>query len=295
MRLFNTLCLEITARCNRKCKFCPVAYNTRPDERMDMDTISKVLRELAELNYKGRIEFYIYNEPVKDLDHLLWSLDVARELLPRACLMIATNGDYFKSGKDLNQLYEYGLNQLLINCYSSGLYEKRLKWIEELPPDVERDGNIYSVMSSKKKTVQMLDKSKPEEFGTGIFRLVNRAGNIQAFMPALEEPVERMCVKPFRLLNINWRGDALVCCQDYHGEVSYGNVKESTLVNLWNHPVMNTYRQHLLNKDRSLPMCRSCDCHAGAYPNNVPTPTGPCASVQQIETLYESNKKSSPG
>jgi radical SAM protein with 4Fe4S-binding SPASM domain len=78
-----------------------------------------------------------------------------------------------------------------------------------------------------------------------------------------------MCVKPFRMLNINWRGDALVCCQDYHGEVTVGNVRQATLTELWEGPVMTEYRRHLYRKDRSLPLCRYCDCHAGAYPHMV--------------------------
>lgn len=286
MKLFNTLCLEINSRCNRKCSFCPVAYNTRPDERMDLDILNKVFRELNALKYRGRIEFYIYNEPAKDMPWLKEVLTRARANVPRSCLMIASNGDYFKGPEQIKELFDLGLNQLLINCYSPGLYERRLPWLAALPQEIRRDQNVYTVLSSKAKCIEMLDKSKPEEFGTGIFRLVNRAGNIPEFMPALDKPVERMCVKPFRLLNINWRGDALVCCQDYHGRVSYGSAGASTLTQLWQHPVMNEYRRRLLQKDRSLPLCRSCDCHAGAYPANVAQPTGPYASAQQVEALF---------
>lgn len=286
MNLFNTLCLEISAQCNRSCKFCPVAYNDRPDEHMDPSLLTKAAEELAALKYKGRIELYIYNEPVKDKAWLHSCLRLLRDYLPRACLMIATNGDYFKTSDEIYRLYTIGLNQLLINCYSKGLYERRKHWLEELSEDVDRTGSVYSILSSKKRVVQMLDKSNPEEFGTGIFRLINRAGNIPDFIAPLEEPVKRMCVKPFRLLNINWKGEALVCCQDYHGDVSFGNLRSSTLVELWNHPVMNTYRQHLLEHDRSLPLCSACDCHAGAYPHNVPQPGKYAALASEVQALY---------
>jgi hypothetical protein len=175
---------------------------------MDYQLVEKALLELGRLKYRGRIEFYIYNEPVKDREFLLQCLAEARMLVPNSCLMIATNGDYFKSSSDLMDLYNTGLNQLLINCYSKGLYEKRLAWIEQLPHSISRTKSVYSVLSPKTKTVQILDKSNIEEFGGGIFRLVNRAGNIPEFLPPLAQPVERMCVKPFRLLNINWRGEA---------------------------------------------------------------------------------------
>lgn len=295
MKLFNTLCLEINARCNRSCAWCPVAYNTRPDEIMPPDLVFKAFMELGEIEYSGRIELYIYNEPLKDMGRALHTLARARAVVPRACLMIATNGDYIKSASDINRLYDIGLNQLLINCYSPGLYEKRLKWIEELPADVSRTLGVYNNSGPRKRVIQMLDKSNPETFGSGVFRMLNRAGNIPDFLPPLDKPVSRMCVKPFRLLNINWRGEALVCCQDYHGDVAYGNLTDNTLVELWEHPVMNEYRARLLAKDRSLPLCNACDCYAGAYPHNVPQPTGARAGAKAVQSLYAGRQAARAG
>lgn len=289
MKIFNTLCLEINARCNRKCEFCPVAYNVRPDERLDKNLIDKAVKELAALKYKGRVEFYIYNEPLMDLEYLETTIKQFREST-KACLMIATNGDYVRDPKTLLNLYELGVNQILVNCYSKGLYERRQSWQVFLAEHgVKIDKDVYSVKSSKSKIFWMMDKSNPDKFGQGIFRLVNRAGNIPEFIPEISQPVSRMCTKPFRLLNINWRGEALVCCQDYHGTVSFASLKTSTLVEIWNSPVMNEYRRRLLNKDRSLPLCNKCDCHAGAYPNNVDIPTGPFASKESICQLATRN------
>jgi MoaA/NifB/PqqE/SkfB family radical SAM enzyme len=290
VRLFNTLALEITSRCNRSCKFCPVAYNERPDERMEWSLVEKALAELGRLKYRGRVEFYIYNEPMRDREYLLRCVRAARELCPRATLMIATNGDYIKGADDILRLLHEGLNQILINCYSPGVYGKRVKWIASLSSlaSVSTDDGVYSATGPSSRVVQMLDKSDPEEFGQGVFGLINRAGNIPEFLPPTAAPVERMCVKPFRLLNVNWRGEALLCCNDYHGDVSYGNLGESTLEQLWNHPVLVTYRRHLLRKDRSLPLCRECDCHAGAYPGNVDRPglREPGATREEVEAVY---------
>jgi len=289
MRLFNTLAIEITAQCNRRCTFCPVAYNTRPDQYMQWGLFQKIIHELVALDYRGRIEFYIYNEPCKDFDYLIQCLIYARTAL-RACLMIATNGDYLRGSHNIMRLYNAGLNQLLINCYSPGLFERRMPWLAALPAEIVRNGNVYAVLSPHARVVNMLDKSNPAEFGSGIFRLINRAGNIPQFLPALAQPVERMCVKPFRIFNINWQGQALLCCQDYHGALNFGNVRDSTVLELWNHPIMNEYRRRLLKKDRRSPLCNQCDCHAGAYPANVQHPTGPYASKQQIEGAYEAKQ-----
>jgi len=287
MNLFSTLCLEITAACNRKCKFCPVAYNSRPDERMDEALVVKAFEELGQLGYKGRIEFYLYNEPMKDLEYLHWCIALARKHVPASCLMVATNGDYIRTVDQILHLYKLGLNQLLVNCYSPGLFQRRSAWLKELAPVVSFTDSVYLRLSPTKKVFQLLDKSDPNQFGTGVFRLMNRAGNIGSYMPPLKTPVKRMCVKPFRLLNVNWKGEALVCCQDYHGEMSYGSLADSSLQALWVHPVMNEYRRRLLLKDRSLPLCRGCDCYAGAYSHNVSAPAPPYATAQDIEALHK--------
>jgi 8-amino-3,8-dideoxy-alpha-D-manno-octulosonate transaminase len=276
-RLFSTLSLEINALCNRHCVFCPVAYNTRPDDRMSEKLLDKAINELDEMNYRGRVELYIYSEPCKDMEWLLRCLREFRKRVPRVCLMVASNGDYLRGAANIVKLYEAGLNQLIVNCYSPGLYEKRQAWIAELPADVERNGELYSYVSPRKRIVQLMDKSVPAEFGKGIFRLQNRAGNIVQFLPETTAPLERMCVKPFRLLNVDWKGRALICCNDYHAAHSFGNLKDLTLVQLWNHPVMNSYRRELFKKNRNTPMCKTCDCHSGAYPHLVEKPSGPYA------------------
>ena len=289
MKLFNTISVEIGSLCNRKCKFCPVAYNTRPKERMAEQTINAVIKELHHLKYSGRIEWYIYNEPCMEMDWLKQVASYAKEQVPKATQMIATNGDYFKNGSaDLLSLYDYGIQQILVNCYTKGLYAKREHWLEEAKQaGIEVGGAIYSPVPRNKRTLQMLDKSNSETFGSGIFQITNRAGNITDYVPAIQQPLERMCVRPFRILNINWKGEAMVCCNDYHADVPVGSVPKQSLVNLWNSPILNTYREHLLRKDRSLPLCKSCDCHSGAYPANVSSPDGGQAVPQVIHSLYE--------
>lgn len=292
MRLFNTIALEIGARCNRRCAFCPVAYNKRPKEWMDTDAIAEAVSQLAALNYSGRIEWYIYNEPCMDMDRLATAAAIANAGAPRATQMVATNGDYFKNPDGLLAVYETGIQQVLVNCYTEGLYEKRSHWLDAAAEaGINVGGPIYSPVPRNRRTLQMVDKSGPDPFGTGVFAITNRAGNIGQYLAATPEPIARMCVRPFRVLNINWRGEAMVCCNDYHADVEVGRFPETSLQDLWNSPVLNTYRQHLAAKDRSLPLCSTCDCHSGAYPSNVDVPTqASTATPTEIRSRYDARK-----
>ena len=129
VRLFNGVAIEIASKCNRTCYFCPNGYNEREDTFMSEQTVSRLLEELSRLKYKGRIEWYIYNEPTRD-PRLKSFIQQARMQVPSACQMINTNGDYFKSPFDIAALFEAGLNQMQINIYSARDSEEDTKKFE---------------------------------------------------------------------------------------------------------------------------------------------------------------------
>lgn len=288
MRLFNTISVEISAACNRSCKFCPVSVYKRTEELMPEIVFQAIIGELSSLKYSGRFEFYIYNEPLKNKAHFERCVRQAAASLPKATLMVSTNGDYLKSSEEIDWIYSLGIRQVVLNAYTASRYPVFVEWKKQVESRLGGlSENVYSQLPAKQRALKVYDKSNAENFGDGVFALQNRAGSIPAFLPPTKEPVKRMCVKPFRLLNINWRGEALVCCNDYYADVPAGTVPHQTLLQIWNGPVLSAYRQHLISKDRSLPLCRTCDCHAGAYPANVDSShRGSVASPQEIEETY---------
>ena len=291
MKLFTTIAVEIGSACNRSCKFCPVSVAKRNDELMPPNVFAAIVNNLADLNYKGRIELYIYNEPMKHREHLADCVARFRKAVPGATLMVSTNGDYMKSWRDLAWLYEIGIRQVVLNAYTAKRYPVFKDWEDELHAEgsVQWTDNVYSKIPKNQFGLKVYDKSDPDEFGGGVFAIQNRAGAIPDFLPATKEPVKRMCVKPFRMLNINWNGQAMICCNDYYGDVPAGQVPQETLQDIWFGKVFTLYRRKLLNKDRSLPLCRTCDCHSGAYPANVgePSKDSPEADIGALEIEYK--------
>ena len=287
MRLFNTISIEISAACNRRCTFCPVSVYQRAEELMSEVTYGAILGELAALKYRGRVEFYIYNEPLKNADHFERCARQASSLL-KATLMVSTNGDYMKNVDSLRWLYDLGINQVVLNAYTAKRYPVFLEWRAQYE---QAHGKLSDVVYQKiprgSRSLKIYDKSDNDTLGSGVFSFQNRAGSVPAFLPAPKSPLKRMCVKPFRLLNINWRGEAMVCCNDYYADVPIGKVPDQSLVEIWNGPVLSAYRRKLLSEDRSLPLCRTCDCHSGAYPANVDRDAGAeIATEELIEEIY---------
>jgi len=272
MRLFNALALEITSSCNRRCKFCPVSYSPRKHERLPWHLIEKACEELVVLRFKGRLALCIYNEPLKDKDYLLEVLEYFKKKAPRITLMVATNGDYLTGARGINELFDAGLNQLMLNGYT----KKRFKMLSGWAAKVPKLGayNIYGTTPRCARNLVVCDKSDISKLTRGLLRFQNRAGAVPGFLPPMKSPLKKMCVKPFRMLNINWEGQGVLCCNDYYGEVVLGNFFEKSLEQIWDSPILNMYRKALLEKDRSLPLCCYCDSVVGAYPHLVDTNFG---------------------
>ncbi len=280
MKQFSTICIEIGSKCNRKCKFCPNAYFERPNELMSEDVLCTILNQLNQ--YTGRIELYIYNEPMLHPD-IHGIIEAVRANCPRACIMIATNGLNICTKNAIKLLYKSGLNQLQINCYDSeeqfNLYQELINFI----PWIDQTKSIYLGASSKSQICCVTNKSDMRSI-VGTTKLSNRSGLTKEFIESTDKPLQKMCVKPFRLLNINWKGDAIICCNDYFGNVTPGNVLNKALDELWNSELFNIYRKTLLQRNRDLPLCKDCDSFAGVYVGNI-VPADP------IENFLEKQKK----
>jgi len=266
-QLFTTISIEIGSLCNRKCWFCPNHYHQRPNEFMPLDTIKDILNQLKEINYDKRIELYIYNEPF--LDKRLYDIiALCRKIVPKSTIMIATNGDRIKKASQIQKLFDKGLNQLQVNVYSN---TKRFRFLSGLLMETTaKPGNVYDNTSPKKQVFSIEPKYDrkvtPASAKLGRFELSNRSGNVPS-IPKPRMPLDRICVRPFRLIQINWKGEVILCCNDYYADVVCGNINEASVTDIWyNSKVLNRYRKSLLNDDRKgLKLCDVCSFTGGSY------------------------------
>jgi MoaA/NifB/PqqE/SkfB family radical SAM enzyme len=182
--------------------------------------------------------------------------------------MIATNGDRIKKASQIQKLFDKGLNQLQINVYSD---MKRFRFLTGLLLKTTAiPENVYNNTSPKKQFFsieQKYDKRvTPASTKIGRFELTNRSGNV----PSIAKPrmsLDRICVRPFRLIQINWKGEVILCCNDYYADVVCGNINEASVTDIWyNSKVLNRYRKSLLNNNRKgLKLCDICSFTGGSY------------------------------
>jgi hypothetical protein len=113
----NRIEVETHSYCNRRCDYCPNVVGDRigPNVRMKPAIWQKLLTGLAEVGYDGAFVLNSYNEPLYDRD-ILTRISEAHAALPKAQLMIYTNGDYLSPGF-VDELAEAGLGYLHVSIH----------------------------------------------------------------------------------------------------------------------------------------------------------------------------------
>ena len=231
--IFRTTNIETYAFCNRKCDFC---FNSEhlPDRDkgiMKEGLYFKIIDELASINYAGRISPHFYGEPLLD-KRLTKFVSYARESCPNAYIRFGTNGDFLTRDL-LVELVDSGVSRVLITNYDDIEKENLIKLSQEF--------SDYVVLRSYKD-----------------IRLVNRAG---AIFDKENPNIDKPCLRPSSQLVVNWKGNVLLCCNDYYEQHIFGNVNDKTTFEIWKSKEFKKYRK-LLKKQggrRQIDICRNCD------------------------------------
>lgn len=220
MNLFKHIQIQTQTGCNLKCPMCPNSYMKQPEKSMTLDLFNKIIDELAEINYDGRVSLYLMNEPFLDT-RLQELVRITRERLPNARINISTNGVL------IDEIDLPGLSDCAVSCYSEAIWNK---WKDKDVNAIDMRGHVY--------------------------KYYNRGGNIEAG----DDKVGGYCERPFTQMYINAFGQSILCCSDYKFEVVLGDVSENTLVEIWQGDKYNKYREVLkTNKREGLKLCQKCN------------------------------------
>lgn len=231
--LFKSIMIETFGHCNRSCAFCFNSKNflNREEGIMKIDIWNKIIDELHDLGFTGRIAPHFYGEPLLD-KRLEDMIQYARKKNPFTTIRFSTNGDKLNEEK-LKKLMRAGLDEMLVTNYD------------------EKENELLKNLSIKyPKTVLYRNSSD--------IRMVNRAGGLD--MDSKDRKYTP-CLRPSHQMVINWKGNVVLCCNDYYERHIYGNVQDKKLIDIWYGPELSRDRA-ALNKEngrQAFPLCTGCD------------------------------------
>ncbi len=249
--LFSIIEFNLHGSCSRRCAFCPrVDEKIWPnlDEELDMNLFNKILLELKELDYSGRIAFSGFSEPFlhSKLEVIIGKI---KKTLPNARSEIITNGDFLEHD-NTKKIFEAGLDYMFVSLYTNN---KTHVYLEDL-----------------KQSLQLRDdqfKIRPRNLGRKMnfgLNINNRAGAVDYERFGLKEvkqelPLKRACNYPMYVIFIDYNGDCLICANDWQKKAVVGNLQKEKIIDVWTNKMFHESRKRLLNNNRTKTPCNSCD------------------------------------
>jgi MoaA/NifB/PqqE/SkfB family radical SAM enzyme len=272
--LFTRIQIQTASWCNRSCAFCPSGKFPVPKTFMALEVYHRLIDQLHDLQFAGRISPYLMNESLLD-KRLPELIAYTRERCPESWIAINTNGDAL-SEPLIERLYDAGLNCMDVNAYDdTAQYEAFVALAQRV---VTRRHDITCTTGYLDPTFNQLDLSRStkilhcrdmsgweQRFRTKLAtpHLTNRSGNVPDSR-RLTAPLALGCERPFQQMYINYRGEAVLCCNDWRFEVIMGDTATTHLQDIWQNDRYQTYRCNLQRQNRAMPLCATCDYKADA-------------------------------
>ena len=228
--------IEINYACNRTCSFCPNSIFPRKDQRfLEEKIFYKIIDNLQEINFDGNITFNLYNEPLLD-KRLPRFLKYIKSRIPDSFSYINTNGDALNL-ENWKLLRESGLDYANISQYDNK-NEKNIKKIKE---NIDKD-------EKWRFDVHPFDENNAD----------SRVGLVKV-KRKVKTPIKKFCVRPFSQMMINYKGQVILCCNDYHSSKVMGDLSNEKIQDVWRSNSFINYRKKLINGNRAaLDLCKKC-------------------------------------
>ena len=227
--LFDVILIETHNECTRTCWFCKFGQDRQDPQQSQMawSTIERIVGNLRDLNYRGRISWFWINEPLMDF-RIAEIISYTRRECPEAFISLVTNGDLLTDAMYKN-LRRNGLDALGISIYDNPAAEHA--------EEIEQDGRLV--------LMDMRHVRAP--------RLENRAGNIKRharlFAESQRSGQDKSCARPFSMMTVNAKGQVVLCCADLYSDVVMGDVMTDRLETIWNNDSFHAYRSQLSERD----------------------------------------------
>jgi radical SAM protein with 4Fe4S-binding SPASM domain len=238
--LFKIIHIETLSFCNGGCTFCAAAsqFKLMDGTKMPVEVYEKILSDLSQLDYQGRLSLYCNNEPLLD-KRLVDFVGMARNACPAAYIEIKTNGKLL-TVPSAEALFENGLDTLVVNDYNR-------KWEHSRP--VQRFRHQFDFSKGRVEI----------EWRNEVERLSNRAGTNPSANP-LGKSIQSACVRPFEMITVNPRGDTALCSNDVFFQHVTGNVMKQSLQEIWHGEEYRRVRRAMIEGDRTCTsICQVCD------------------------------------
>ena len=270
----NTIQIEFTQGCDRRCSFCGTMGIERKFYMMEFSTLEKIVQGIKKAGWNCRILLAGHGEPTLNSQYLDF-ISYIRKELPKFPIHIMTNGCSIKKDiRHIEWMFYAGITNLILDEYLDNNLDSIRQYLTEHGIPYETHGEKGVPLFDGRKRVLFnppIEVSKP----SAQRNLNNHCG---AGMPPLSKPKQARCTKVFREMYFRWDGNVAICCDDFRGEYGIGNIHDMSIEEIWMHPRFESARKFLYQGNRCFHPCSICSTspiRAGLLPDRMGKETMP--------------------
>ena len=213
---------------------------------MSIDTAKKINKDAKSISFAGEMYITGFGEPLlhKNICDIVECIAHDNDY---QSVTIVTNGDRLTRDVVIN-LKSAGVTKIVVSMYDGPHQQSRVSDIirDEIPVTFRE--RYYSLGSKN---------------NYGIENINNRSGLTVGGQ--IKEPLNKPCYIPFNKCQVDWNGDILICDQDWGRRGVVGNINETSIGDVWVSAKMRAYREKLLNSNRCMSPCSTCDVTGDVY------------------------------
>ena len=265
------ICIEPTNVCNFKCQMCwqsTKAYHEQggPFMPMDMELLDKFLRDAQDF-----------------------------------CRATGKKIKLIKLYSTGERLLHRNIGEMILHIKEAEIYDYRIKQNKQKPficakimdmGEVENEEfrQLYAPFSDEQLIDIPWELPKSEESALSKLYGSKEAG-AEAQKKYIENSVfkhRKACRYPFTHMTVRSNGDIVVCCTDWSRDTKMGNLRESTLQEIWESKRLYDFRvMQLKTKGVHHPLCATCELPMHDRPEDA-------IDELPVERLSWNNKKENP-
>lgn len=260
--------VETHSYCNRRCDYCPNVTGDRlgPNVRMKPEIYARLLSGLAEVNFAGNFVLNSYNEPLYDRA-ILDRIAEARAALPKAHLMIYTNGDYLTPDY-VTELANAGLNYTHVSIHLKQGDQYTEAYVLNRIAEIAHRTGLQARFSQVVPGSHIVAK-----FDTPALVMETRALNFAkhgndrgGLLPDLSPQAVRTapCTFVFNHFHIGFSGNVVPCChirsdRPEHARYVIGNLgRAKSIFDIVFSAKAAAWRRHMVHERAKTGPCATC-------------------------------------
>ena len=273
--------IETVHACNARCTMCTINDWERGKRPMDDNLFVRLAEEIIENAEEiKRVSLFRDGEPLLD-PKLAERIEILKQGDVRD-ISISTNISLL-TGEKSREILEAGLDLIImsIDSLDKTVYEGiriGLKF-EEVLENALRFIELRNKINPRTKiwirmVMQEANKDEWAEYKTYwaqrllpdhdriyYHTIFNWGGQLKAFKPVAKScELNLPCVSLWSLMVIFNNGDVPLCNVDFNLKYRLGNVKDSSIAELWHSKLMETRREkHLFGRKRDIGICGNCN------------------------------------